>query len=126
MEQDFVRSSKRLFYCNPILERILESPTWNSGDLYFAQRKLSTRWKPGSILAALSNQGATRTSRGFRQTPDRGLADMLRYWTIDLMNSNYRSSVELMLSLSLLLGLLAFWEFSIHFRGGSNRYLKSK
>lgn len=40
---------------------------------------------------------------------------MLRYWTIDLMNSNYRSSVELMLSLSLLLGLLAFWELKPQF-----------
>ena len=87
---------------------------WHSGDIYFTIIKLSTRWIPGNIniLAALSSPG---TSRVFRQSPDRGLADMLQYWVIDLMNSNYRSSVELMLSLSLVLGGTAFWELAPQF-----------
>ena len=42
---------------------------WRPGDLYLTQRILSTRWTPGSILSALSNQEATRASRRFRQTP---------------------------------------------------------
>ncbi len=87
MEQELDRQ-RDYFIAIQFLKQYRRVPQlWNSGDLYFAQRKLSTRWKPGSILAVLSNQGARRTSRGFRQTPDQGLADMLRYWTIDLMNS---------------------------------------
>lgn len=45
-----------------------------------------------------------------RNIPDRGLANFFSYWVIHMMNSNYRSSLELMMSLSLLLGIITFWE----------------
>jgi hypothetical protein len=51
-------------------------------------------------------------SRRFRKTPDRGLADIFSDWILDMMSSNYKSSLELMLTISLLLGLLAFWELA--------------
>lgn len=37
---------------------------------------------------------------------------MFYYWVTDLMSSNYNSSLELMLSISLLLGGIAFWELA--------------
>lgn len=61
---------------------------WEPGTLYQALLAMQPRWTPGSILSALSNQKATRASRRFRRTPDRGLADLFVYWTQDLLHSN--------------------------------------
>ena len=45
-----------------------------------------------------------------RKTPDRGLADILGYWARDLVDSNFKNEVSLMLSITFLLGSIAFGE----------------
>ena len=44
---------------------------------------------------------ATRARRIFRKIPDRGLVDMFSYWVSDLIDWPYKSSLDLMLIMSL-------------------------
>lgn len=72
-------------------------------------------FEPASLLSdTLPATSPTKTLRPkypFRPTPDRGLADIFSYWALDLMKRDFeKSPLELMLSMSLLLGLFAFWE----------------
>lgn len=91
------------------------------GEIYFTLIKLSTPWRLrwetgiGNLMDTLNKEierKANWARRYSRKIPDRGLADIFSYWVMDLMNSNYRSSLDLMLSLSLLLGVIAFWELT--------------
>lgn len=70
------------------------------------------RWRPGDIMSALSTLEAPRSRRSkySLRGPNRGLADLLYFRVIDLMNSNYESSLELMFHISFVLGVIAFWE----------------
>lgn len=87
---------------------------WHSGDIYSFLISMALRWKPGTILNALSSEQARRRDYSrFRVVPDRGLADMLRYSVLDdLLNSSYQSSLNLMLDISFILGLVACWELT--------------
>lgn len=122
--------NKNLF-SKTILDRVfwhakqssLRSPPriWKPGEIYFTLIKQSTHWKLGrvagigKIMDTISKEIERRANwaRYYnRKIPDRGLADCFSYWVIDLMKDNYRSSLDLMLSLSLLLGSIAFWELA--------------
>lgn len=59
------------------------------------------RWDPGDILSCLSLLAP-------RSGPNRSIA----FRVMDLMNSNYDNSLELMLSISYYLGVIAFWEMA--------------
>lgn len=81
---------------------------WASGTLYQALLAMQTRWIPGRIFFTITKP------KNLCKKPDRGLADMFHYWISDLMNSQYNNSLELMLSISLFLGWIAFWELAPH------------
>jgi hypothetical protein len=63
------------------------------------------RWDPGDILNCLSLLAP-------RSGPNRSIADIQYFRVMDLMNSNYDNSLELMLSISYYLGVIAFWEMA--------------
>ena len=52
---------------------------------------------------------AAQARRIFREIPDRGLVDIISYWVLDLIHSPYKSSLDLMLTMSLVVGAFSFW-----------------
>ena len=69
------------------------------------------RWRPGDIMSALSILGVPRSMRSWYslRDPNRWLSGILNFSVRDLMNSN---SLELMLQISYVLGVIAFWEMA--------------
>lgn len=87
-------------------------PLWIPGTLLNPEKaKQFNPFKLRDIMGPLPSQAIRQPKPFFRRMPDRGLADLFADWTMQLMSAPYSSPLELMLSMSLLVGSFAFWEF---------------
>lgn len=99
LEQINLIAFRFFLYCLLIPKKVNDS-------FHRAQRILSKHCTPtqgGVLLPKVKHHH-------LRKTPDKGLADVLTYWVSDLLNSSFKTPVELMLTLSFIFGAIAFWE----------------